>query len=291
MTPAVILVALFAVLVWGASPVGTKFAVAELPPIAVAALRTSLGGLAALPLALALRIPWPRDRTQRWLLLLSSVCGFIVFPLLFSFGLRFTSALHASMILALIPVVTGGIAMAWDRQRPHARWWIGCAIAIGGAILLALSRHSAGDAPSSLLGDGLVLLGNVAAAAGYVSGGRLKQAGYPSQGATFWGVSLANLMVIPALPWVLGGIDWPSISLAAWAGVLYLAIGVTIIGYLCWYWALGKGGIARVGLFQFLQPVSGVLLAWLLLSEPISDAFLVATALVLSGVWIATRAR
>ena len=122
MTPAVILVALFAVLVWGASPVGTKFAVAELSPVAVAALRTSLGGLAALPLALALRIPWPRNRTQRRLLLLSSVCGFIVFPLLFSFGLRFTSALHASMILALIPVVTGAIAMAWDGQRPHARW-------------------------------------------------------------------------------------------------------------------------------------------------------------------------
>ncbi|MFO0997801.1 MAG: DMT family transporter [Alphaproteobacteria bacterium] len=291
MPPTVIIVALFAVIVWGASPVGTKVAVAELPPIAVAALRTALGGVASLPLALALRIPWPKGREQRRLLLLSSFCGFIAFPILFSFGVRHTSALHASMILALLPVVTGGIAMAWDRQWPHRRWWIGCAIATIGAVVLALSRGSASAAPSSLLGDGLILLTNVAGAAGYVSGGRLKQSGYPSQGATFWGVVLANVMVVPSLPWVLDGIDWPSVSFAAWAGVLYLAIGVTIIGYVSWYWALGKGGIARVGLFQFLQPISGVILAWLLLSEPVSDAFLLATALVLSGVWIATRAR
>lgn len=291
MSPAVIVVALFAVLVWGASPVGTKFAVSELPPIAVAALRTAIGGLASLPLALALRIPWPQGATQRRLLLLSSFCGFIAFPLLFSFGLRYTSALHAAMILALLPVVTGAVAKAWDRQRPQARWWIGCAIAFSGTAVLALSRHSVSAAPSSLFGDALILLANVAGGAGYVCGGRLKQAGYPSQGSTFWGVILANIAVVPALPWALSGIAWQDVSAAAWAGVFYLAIGVTIIGYVSWYWALGKGGIARVGLFQFLQPVSGVLLAWLLLSEPISDAFLLAAALVLSGVWIATRAR
>jgi len=56
-------------------------------------------------------------------------------------------------------------------------------------------------------------------------------------------------------------------------------------------WALGKGGIARIGLLQFLQPVSGVLLAWLLLGEPVSASLPAATALILLGVWIATRTK
>ena len=40
-------------------------------------------------------------------------CGFIAFPVLFSIGVRLTSANHASMILAALPIFTGGIAMAW----------------------------------------------------------------------------------------------------------------------------------------------------------------------------------
>jgi len=66
---------------------------------------------------------------------------------------------------------------------------------------------------------------------------------------------------------------------------------VTILGYVLWYWALGRGGIARVGLIQFLQPVSGVVLAALLLGERISLSFVLASALVLSGVWLAIRGK
>jgi len=95
----VILAALFAVVVWGGSPVAAKIAVAELDPITVALLRTLLGGLVALPLVLALRIKLPVRLAQNLLLLLSSLCGFIGFPLLFTIGVQQTSANHASMIL------------------------------------------------------------------------------------------------------------------------------------------------------------------------------------------------
>jgi drug/metabolite transporter (DMT)-like permease len=62
---------------------------------------------------------------------------------------------------------------------------------------------------------------------------------------------------------------------------------VTIIGYIFWYWALGSGGIAKVGLLQFLQPVSGVVLAWLLLGELLSAGFVGASAIIMAGVWLA----
>jgi len=97
------------------------------------------------------------------------------------------------------------------------------------------------------------------------------------------------VVLAPALPWLLSGVAWEQATAWAWGGVIYLAVGATILGYGLWYWALGKGGIARVGLLQFLQPVSGVLLAWLLLREPVSASLPAATALILLGVWVATR--
>ncbi len=55
--------------------------------------------------------------------------------------------------------------------------------------------------------------------------------------------------------------------------------------------ALGTGGIARVGLFQFLQPLSGVILAWLILAESISLIFMLASSIIMVGVILAFRAK
>lgn len=285
----ILFAALCAVVLWGASPVATKIAVTDLPPLAVVVLRTLLGGLAALPLALALRIPLPATSEQRGVLLLSAICGFIAFPLLFTIGVKLTSANHASMILAALPIFTGAIAMAWEKRQPKGVWWMGCAIALAGELML-ISGREPGLGNSSWTGDFIVLASNLFASLGYVAGGRLQRAGYPSTGTTFWGAGLTAVILIPTIPFLVRGVEVPSVGIQSWLGVAYLAIGVTIVGYVLWYWALGKGGIARIGLVQFLQPISGIVLAWLLLGEQVGLGFVISSALVLTGVWVAMRA-
>lgn len=287
----IIVVALLAVVIWGASPVAAKIAVNDLPVMAVAVLRTVLGGLAALPVALFMRVPLPKTRDQKIVLAVSGFCGFVGFPILFTIGVQLTSANHASMILASLPIFTGAIAMSWDRKKPLGLWWIGCAIALAGEFALISAKDAGPVNPPSLAGDLLVLASNVFASLGYVAGGRLQRAGYPSTGTTFWGVVIFAVVLLPVTPFVVSDIDVTAVSLAAWAGVAYLAICVTIVGYVMWYWALGQGGIERIGLIQFLQPVSGVILALILLGEQFSLLFAAASALILFGVWLAIRAK
>jgi drug/metabolite transporter (DMT)-like permease len=283
----VILAALLAVVVWGGSPVGTKLAVASLPPLTVAALRTVLGGALALPLAFVLRVPPPRRRRQLGLLALSSFGGFVGFPALFTVGMQHTSGIHGAMILAVLPVTTGAITHALHRTLPRGRWWLGCALALAGEFLLVASRHAGTGQASSLGGDALALVSTLFASGGYVAGAKLTQTGYPSQGATYWGVGLAAICLAPLLPWLLAGQHFSDIPVPALWGLVYLAAGVSVAGYVLWYWALARGGIARVGLFQFVQPLFGVLLAWALLSEPVALPVWAAAALILAGVWIA----
>lgn len=279
-----------AVIIFGGSAIGTKLAVSGIAAIDVAILRTIIGGLCALPLALYLKIRLPAANYQRGLLLVSAFCGFIVFPLMFTFGVKYTSANHATMILAILPIMTGAIAMIWDRQRTKLLWWIGCAVAFGGEIILIYEPVS-GPTSASVKGDLIVLVGNVFASLGYVAGARLQRSGYSSKGTTFWGVSLFALLLIPVAPFVLDIETLKQAGNLAWAGVWYQAIGVTIIGYVLWYWALGTGGIARVGLLQFLQPVSGVILAWIILSEQFSVNFIIASGFIMLGVILAFRAK
>jgi drug/metabolite transporter (DMT)-like permease len=291
MLPSVILAALAAVVLWGASPVAAKVAVADLSPLSVAVLRTFLGGALAVPVALAMKVRWPAQRPLQGILLLSGFCGFVGFPLLFTFGVHLTSANHASMILAALPIFTGAIAMGWDRRRPTRIWILGSLIALAGEVVLIGGHASAGSVSASVAGDALVLLSNCFASLGYVAGGRLQQAGYPSTGTTFWGAAAMALILAPVVVFLWARGDLAVASVPAWSAIAYLAVVVTILGYVLWYWALGKGGIARVGLIQFLQPVSGVVLAAVLLGERISLSFLLASALVLGGVWLAIKGK
>ena len=282
--------AIAAVVIFGGSAVATKVAVSGINAVDVAVLRTIIAGLVTLPLALTMGIRLPRETAQRGLLLLSGFCGFIAFPLLFTYGVKLTSANHATMILAILPVLTGAIAKTWDRQVPSRLWWLGCAIAFGGEILL-LYDPAAKTTDASLPGDLLVWLSTAFASLGYVAGARLQRSGYSSRGTTFWGVTLFACLLLPVAPAV---IDFDSLTQAgvyAWSGLIYQALGVTIVAYILWYWALGTGDIARVGLFQFLQPVSGVILAGIILAERTSLTFLLASAIIMTGVVMAFRAK
>jgi drug/metabolite transporter (DMT)-like permease len=71
--------------------------------------------------------------------------------------------------------------------------------------------------------------------------------------------------------------------------VAFIAWVTSILGYVGWYWALAHGGIARIGTIQFLQPLSGLVLAFFLLGERPTYILAVATVMILGGVVIAWR--
>ncbi|MFT7675737.1 MAG: drug/metabolite transporter (DMT)-like permease [Gammaproteobacteria bacterium] len=285
----VLLAAMAAVIIFGGSAVATKVAVGGISPIDVSLLRTLIGGIIVLPLVAILNIPLPSGKEQRLLLLASGFCGFVAFPIAFTLGVSLTSANHATMILAALPIITGAMAMFWDRQKPAGLWWSGCIIAFAGEILLIYD--SSGEASASVKGDLIVMLANFLASLGYVTGARLQRSGYSAKGTTFWGIILFALLLLPFSVFVIDFETAFNASSEVWLAVLYQAIGVTIIAYVLWYWALGTGGIARVGLFQFLQPVSGIILAGIILSDRVTPVFLVASIIILSGLILAFKAR
>jgi drug/metabolite transporter (DMT)-like permease len=197
--------------------------------------------------------------------------------------------MHGGMILAALPIFTGSYAALVERCRPTARWIAGCVIALLGECALIALRAGGGGAEPTLGGDLLVLLSALLVAAGYVAGARLAQTGYSSLATTLWGVALAAMVsaVIMAITVARGG--WPSAGWLSWSAVIYLAGVTTILGYIGWYWALARGGIARIGTIQFFQPVSGLILAALLLGERMTLPLLAASVVILAGVWIAQR--
>ena len=276
--------------IWGATPVVTKVATGEINSTLVGLLRTLVAGAVAAPLLRAWHQPLPPNRQGLGLLIVSSIAGFIAFPILFSIGQRHTSAMHGGLILAAIPVFTGSYAALLERRRPGLTWVLGCLLALAGEVALIAFRAGAGGAEVSPFGDVLVVVSALLVASGYVAGGRLGQLGYTSLATTFWGVGLAAAALAPVAAVLLLAGGAPRAGPAAWGCVLFLAVMTTIVGYIGWYWALAAGGIARIGTIQFFQPVSGLLLASIVLGERFTLPLLVASVTILVGVSIAQRA-
>ena len=280
--------ALFPIMLFALTPVTMQVIVRELDPLFAGLVRTAGAILVTLPVALLLRFRLPRDAVGWRLLLLNAGLTFTLFPVLFALGGQFTSASHAALIMASTPIITGLCVALLERRRPRGSWWLGCAIAFAGEAALILLRDPAHKGDASALGDLLVFCACIGSGTGYIASARLSQriGVWP---CIFWSVTLASLIQIPPIALRWSDADWSAVDAAGWAALLHLTYGATVIAILAWTWALAKGGVARVAVLQFAQPVIGVALAALLLGERITPALLVAAAFILTGVVIARR--
>ncbi len=284
-----VLAAGVAVLIWGGTPIATRIAVDTIDPAMVGMLRTLLAALAAPLLLLALRLPVPARDGTRPLLAFSGLCAFVLFPVLFSIGIGYTTASHAGLILAMQPIFTALAAHLVEKTLPSRRWAAGAALAAAGTFALVHFRIGIAESTAdSWIGDLLILVAGFLASIGYVGGGRAARR-FPALGVTLWGLMIGGVALIPLFAWRAGSIDWSAGTLLSWTGVVYLAFAVSSLGYLLWYWALARGGIARIGTLQFLQPVASLVLAVIILGEAMTLPLAACAAVVLAGTIFAHR--
>ncbi|MFY9316707.1 MAG: DMT family transporter, partial [Burkholderiales bacterium] len=81
---------------------------------------------------------------------------------------------------------------------------------------------------------------------------------------------------------------WP--GEAAAAGVLYMALGASVLAYVCWNRGVAVVGANAAGFTVHLLPAFGTLLAILFLGESFAAYHAVGIAIILAGVVLATRA-
>ena len=276
---------------WSGTVVANRVAVESIDGLSAGAFRSMLAGFIGLGIALAFRLPFPKQTKYRWLLLFSGWMNFAIWPMILSVGISLANASHAALIMALLPVTTGLIAAVVNRTRPKPGWWLGAAIAIAGSVLLIVFTRPAQDltlSPTYLVGDLVILLGVSLCSAGYVAGAKLSPV-IGSWSSTFYGLGAALLLLIPMMLILYPRTNWGAVTTDSWMAVAWLTLLSSLAGYALWFLAMDRGGIARIAVFQFLQPVLSVLAAAVILGERITWTIVAAGAAILLGTWIAQR--
>ena len=74
-----------------------------------------------------------------------------------------------------------------------------------------------------------------------------------------------------------------------WASLAFLGILGTAVAFVWFYEGIQALGMSRAVVFNNLVPLFGVLLAWLILNEPIHPSLLLGGALAVAGVFLVNR--
>lgn len=266
-------------------PILGKLTLASIPPMPFAALRVT----SAVALLEIFRRLGPTERIapkDRRSLFLFALLGVSINQVLFILGLSLSTAIHTTILTAMIPVFTLAAAVALGREKLTGRATAALLLAGAGAFLLLRPRGTASIGDQ--LAGNLLLLANGLSYSLYLVFSRPLLARY--RVSTFTAAVFrygALPIVLVALPSLLR-FDPSRVPARAWLFFAGVTVVSTVIPYLCNSWALARVEASRVAFYVFVQPLLATILAVLVLRESLSAVTLSAGLLILAGLAVSS---
>ncbi len=273
-----VLAAAVTVILWGVSFPVSRVAVREIPPLALATGRFLLAAALLWPVARRRRLALARADLPAVLLL--GLFGVTLYFAFENYGLVFTTASHASLIVATVPLGSAAVEAVRQRRAPRPLALAGMIAAAAGVVVIV---RPDGSTARSLWGD-LLVLGAMASWVAYTFLARDLMARTPALLVTAATMAAGAALLLPlaAIEALFTPLHAPSAS--AWASLAYLGLLCSAAAYLLWNVALPALGVSVANNFLNVIPLIAVLTGVLALHEPWTAGIALGGALVLLGV-------
>ena len=213
----------------------------------------------------------------------TSAAALLAYAAFFSLAyLSLTTGTGALILFALVQITMIGWGLAIGERLSAARW-AGMALAVGGLVWLLMPGLQA----PPLTGALLMAVAGVGWGIYSLRGRNQRQPTLLTAGNFARAAALSLLIGLPAL--LVSGESAPSVEGAAYA----LASGAitSALGYAIWYAALRDLSASLAAIAQLTVPAIAALGGMIFLEEPLTVRFLIATALILGGVALASLSR
>lgn len=285
MSPYLLLI--FAPLFWAGNVVLARGIVTIFPPIALAFWRWALAFLFVLPFTWRqVRQDWPIIRAHWRILALLGFLGIACFNTLLYVGVQTTTAINGALIQTLMPALI--VLISWllfgEMIRPWQ--WVGVVLCSGGALLIVVRGEWQTLIHMQVVVGDLLIFIAVALYGLYSVLLRKRPLLHPASflATTFgWGV----LFLVPLYSW-----EWATstqtttLTWAVGGALLYVALGPSILAYICWNRGIELVGASIGGLFINLVPVFAAVLSILFLGEQLHWFHPTGMALIVGGMML-----
>jgi drug/metabolite transporter (DMT)-like permease len=282
--------ALFAVLVWGTSFIATKIAVGQMSPTAVVWLRFAMG-LPILLVAVVMRKQFAFPKGSEWLYFaLLGFLGITFHQWLQSNGLKTAQATTTAWIVSTSPAFIAILGWLVLKEKLNLLQSLGIVLAMVGVLAVV----SKGDfsmlafGQFGTYGDFLILISAVNWAVFSILSRRgLKN--HPSTMMTLWIMTIGWLITSVAFFANKNYIEIPQLDSRGWVAMVFLGVFTTGFAYIAWFDALSQLPAAQTGAFLFIEPLTSMVVAAIILSEQITLVSVLGGAVILVGIWMVNR--
>jgi drug/metabolite transporter (DMT)-like permease len=280
-----VLIAIVSSSLGGTAAAVTRYLVSDADPLTLAILRWGIGFLCVLPVALVLRVRWPRRND--WLAVAAlGICFFGVFFILYNIAVSYTTAARASLALSTLPLQTMLVGALLGAEPLTLRKSTGVGLAILGVLAALASGLSA--APSGAWRGELIMTAAVLCMAFYNVRSRpfmqrSSALGFLTVGMGFGAAALVLVGLATNRISVLGGF-----GTSQWIAGAYLGIGGGALAFILWVLALQRATPTRVANTMTINPIAAALLATQLVDEAITLNLVLGLIAVFLGIWVAT---
>ena len=252
------LMLLATVLIATSFPVGAAIT-HGLDSVVLTLLRFSLAALVFAPIvAWRYGLPWIGWRDlARYSVISACLVGFFWGMFV---ALRLTSVLNTATIFTLTPAITAAVSAVLLRERlgPAAR--VALPVGMVGA-LWVIFRGDMGALLAMDLGQGdAIFLAACIAMGCYSPLLKLLHRGEPMARVTFWTLVTGAGWLFLLSAGRLGAVGWPTVPVAVYGGIAYLAVFTTLITFFIFQTSVAVIGPTRVMSYTYLNPVLVVLI-------------------------------
>ena len=275
---------------WATNMVLGRWLRADIGPLTLAAARFLV---ASLVFAILLqRRPSTERRlgSDRRMLVAMAFCGVVLFAPLLYVGLRFTTAVSATMINGFGPLITGILATVLIREPMDRRQVLGALAGLGGIGILLFGGSAASMQGFRLNVGDLVVLAAVTLWGLYSVLGRRVMETRSALSATAFSAFLGLPFLCVAAFWELQQIQVHAVPKVI-AAVLYIGVFPTVVGFLSWNAGVRRLGASGAMVFYNTLPLYGALLGTVFLQESLGFHHLAGGLLIAGGGIWAARSR
>ncbi len=273
-----------AVIFWASSATAIKVVLTTIPLFEAVAFRYVLAAV-TLWLIAALVRQLAALRRVGWRPFLAGLIEPGIVSIIAYNGLLLTTAVHATVIFALMPIISTLLGRIFLKEAISPTVVAGAIIGLGATVVLVSGASS--NSQASLTGDLLVFLSVFLVCVVQLMLRRVAQEhGQPAlvTALMMTGGAVSSLIVLSVVggPTPLGWVEAATPQVMSW--FLYSAVLVSATSFLFTNYALRHVPVGRVGLYSVLTAPIGVPIAWFVLGETVSAQELVAIPLVVFGV-------
>ncbi len=273
-------------LIWGTTFLGIRVAIETIPPW----YSTSIRNFIAASIVFIILV---FTKGLKWIGWKSFSHQAVAATLMLVFSNGFTTIAEqtlpsglTSIICAINPVLVFVFSIFFKIQKPTLRGFIGVLIGFSGIIFIFKDGLADILNPNYKTGVAFLIIAIISWSLGTIYVKKLSKNSNSISLNIFY-----QFMIAGCIQLALANVFYPDSNYKNWSStsifaMIYLAVFGSVLALFCYQYALKKVAPIQVSILTYVNTIIAVFLGWLIKNEVIKNEFIVATLLIILGVFI-----